>query len=215
MKRTNLFIIGMIVNCIPFLSGILFYHRMPDIMAVHFGRGNNPDGFLSKDMALFGLPAFMILVYAVAYFVMAKDPKSENQGKEAITGVLLFVPLLTVVTNGTILLFNMGKEINIGMILCLSVAVLFILLGNYLPKIKNNYTLGIRTPWTLADDEVWNQTHRMAAYMWVMGGFVMLACAFFSNNISFYLFIGTILILSVGPILYSYLVYSRRNKGKL
>ncbi len=215
MKRSNLFIIGMIANCIPFLSGMFFYHRLPDIMAVHFGRSNNPDGFLSKNLALFGIPAFMIFVYAMAYFVMAKDPKSENQGKEAIAAVLLFVPLLNILTSCIILLFNMGSEINTGLIIRGLVAVLFILLGNYLPKIKNNYTLGIRTPWTLADDEVWNQTHRMTAYMWVMGGFIMLACSLFSNEISYYIFIGTILIISITPVIYSYAVYNRKNKGKI
>ncbi len=214
MKKNNLFAIGMIANCIPFLPGIFFYHKLPDIMAVHFGRGNHPNGFLSKDLALFGIPVFMIIVYAMAYFVMVKDPKSRNHGKEAIVAVLLFVPLLNILTNCMILLFNMGSEINTDLIVRGSVSVFLILLGNYLPKIKNNYTIGIKTPWTLADDEVWNQTHRMAGYMWIMGGFVMLPCSFFSTRISYYIFIGTILMISVVPIMYSYLVYSRKNKGK-
>ena len=85
--------------------------------------------------------------------------------------------------------------------------VLFVLIGNYLPKTKQSYTLGIRLPWTLASEENWNRTHRLGGVLWVLGGLYFIVMSFFPWNLAAFLI--PILLMALVPTVYSYLLYRR------
>lgn len=92
-----------------------------------------------------------------------------------------------------------------------SVAIMFILFGNVMGKIKHNYFVGIRTPWTLADERVWIKTHRFAAPLWVMAGFIILFVSFKGGITAFAVLIISTLIATFVPLIYSYKIYKELN----
>ena len=90
--------------------------------------------------------------------------------------------------------------------------LLFVVIGNYLPKCKRNYTLGIKVKWTLANEENWNATHRFAGKVWVLGGLLMMIGGFLPRGISLLIMIGAALLLGFVPMMYSYLYYKKQCK---
>jgi uncharacterized membrane protein len=104
----------------------------------------------------------------------------------------------------------MGVELDVLKIGFLVIGVLFLILGNYLPKCKHNYTIGIKIPWTLASEENWNATHRFAGKVWVAGSILLLICAFLPVAGTIWIAFCIMLVLVVLPTLYSYL-YSRKH----
>jgi uncharacterized membrane protein len=92
------------------------------------------------------------------------------------------------------------------------IGILFVILGNYFGKIKFNYTLGIRTPWTLANEEVWYKTHRFAGPIWIVGGVLLFLIGFLPASLTAPLFVGVMLVITVLPTGYSYLLYQKATK---
>ncbi len=118
--------------------------------------------------------------------------------------------LLAVMVQLVIVLSGIGMEINVGSVISIPIALMFVAAGNYLPKCKQNYTMGIKLPWTLADEDNWNRTHRLAGYVWTAGGILMLIMGFFHLAYLFFLvFMAMVLI----PSVYSYLIYRKKLKG--
>ncbi|MDD4445949.1 MAG: SdpI family protein, partial [Eubacteriales bacterium] len=105
----------------------------------------------------------------------------------------------------------MGAEIPITMLVTALVGVLLVVCGNYLPKCRRNYTVGIKLPWTLDSDENWNKTHRFAGPVWVVGGILFIATAFFDT---LYAGLGVITVMVALPAVYSYSVYRKQSRSK-
>lgn len=210
MKRSKTFKIGLIVSIIPFILGGIFYRSLPDQIATHFDINNNPDAYSSKNFALFGLPAIMLLVYLSAYFFTSADPKKSNQGDKALNIVLIALPLINIVISAATIAFGLGKKIDIATITTSLVAILMIFIGNYLPKVKRNYTIGIKLPWTMNSDYVWEKTHVLAGKVYMLGGFLILISSILLNN--FYFFIGVFVLMTFIPIIYSYKIYRDLSK---
>jgi uncharacterized membrane protein len=104
---------------------------------------------------------------------------------------------------------NNQKLSNPSMIVIL-LGILFVFLGNYFKVIKQNYFIGIKTPWTLESEEVWKLTHLLAGKMWVIGGIVIVICSLVvPENLNFYFFIGITLVISIVPTVYSYLIFKK------
>lgn len=207
MKRNNVFKFGMLINIIPFIMGGIYYNQLPETMATHFDFNNHANGFSSKPMALFGIPMILVLVYILAYFFTSQDPKRSNQNEKVVAFVLVIIPILNLIVSGMIISVNLGNKVDIGLIINIFIGILFMGLGNYMPKIKRNYTIGIRLPWTLDNDYIWDKTHRFAGYIWSIGGIIYLIAAFFLKDYSHYFIPVIILILTAIPTIYSYMIY--------
>lgn len=213
MKRNNVFKFGMLINIIPFIMGGIYYNQLPETMATHFDFNNHANGFSSKPMALFGIPMILVLVYILAYFFTSQDPKRSNQNEKVVAFVLVIIPILNLIVSGMIISVNLGNKVDIGLIINIFIGILFMGLGNYMPKIKRNYTIGIRLPWTLDNDYIWDKTHRFAGYIWSIGGIIYLIAAFFLKDYSHYFIPVIILILTAIPTVYSYMIYRSFRKG--
>ena len=100
--------------------------------------------------------------------------------------------------------YGLDKEINVMVIVSLFVGFLLIVMGNYLPKTKRNYTVGIKLPWTLNSDENWRKTHRLGGYTFILGGLFFLISPFVENQ---YLILITIAIIFFIPMIYSFYLY--------
>lgn len=212
MKRKTAFRLGLLIFLFVFAVCLIFYKRLPSELPIHFDVNNQADSFASKEMALFGINGFMLILYLFCYFVTNKDPKVENQGDKALNVVLIFVPILAILTSAITISYGLNYRPRIDLYLTLALSIMFILIGNYLPKTKRNYTLGIKLPWTLASDYVWEKTHRLAGYLWVIGGFIsFIGTILFKDHIS-YIFGGAIIIMVFIPMIYSYIIYEKIKK---
>ena len=166
-------IITSILTLLPILIGVVCWKRLPDSMATHFGLDNEANGFSSKAIAVFGLPVFLLALQWFAAFVTSRDPKNQNISPKMFTIVLWIVPIISLYTAAMIYPYNLGYHMDISLAAELLMGVLFIVIGNYLPKARQNYTIGIRIPWTLANEENWNRTHRFAGYLWLVCGILI------------------------------------------
>ena len=119
------------------------------------------------------------------------------------TLIYWLVPLISGLVQLSIYGAALGLIANSTRIGLIMVGIVFLVVGNYLPKTKQNYTVGIRLPWTLDNEENWNKTHRLAGRLWVLGGLIILVNGFLSWAV-FYVFFGVLLVMVLVPIFYSY-----------
>lgn len=201
-------ILTSLVTIIPMFVGLLLWNKLPDTMATHFGSNNTPNGWSSKTFAVIGLPLLLLVLHWISVGITLNDPKKRNIGKMMFTVVFWIIPIVSLFANGAILLYALGWKVDIGLIISILVGIVFILLGNYLSKNRQNYTVGIKLPWTLSSEENWDKTHRMAAKLWVLGGVLFLVNAFIQNEI---LFLFVIITLAVVPAAYSFILYRREK----
>ena len=203
-------IIASIVTVLPALIGILCWDRLPDVMATHFGINNEADGFSSKAFAVFGLPAVLLAILWLVAFVTSNDPKRQNISPKMFTLGLWIAPVLSLVVAATMYPVNLGYAVDIPFFAELLIGLLFIVVGNYLPKARQNYTIGIRIPWTLANEENWNRTHRLAGYLWMICGVLMILLCL-TRLLPAPWTVGLLLIMVLVPCVYSYWLHARKG----
>lgn len=207
-KRT--LIITSIVTILPILIGVFLWNRLPDVMATHFGINNEANGFSSKVFAVFGLPLLLLALEWFGALVTSHDPKKQNISPKMFSFVLWIIPAVSLFCAATIYPYNLGYQIDITFIAELLLGVIFIVVGNYLPKARQNYTIGIKIPWTLANEENWNRTHRLAGYLWVIGGILMIIAALTGIANAKWM-LAIFFILALVPFVYSYWLHVKRN----
>ena len=166
MKSKKTLIITSLICLLPMLVGALVYSRLPEQVATHFDLQGNPDGWSSRAFAVFGLPGILLAVNLLIPFALQADPKHKNMSGALVNIVIWTVPVVSLLCSGLTLGRALGYDLRIEMVLPVFMGVLFILIGNYLPKTKQSYTMGIKLPWTLASEENWNRTHRLAGFLW-------------------------------------------------
>lgn len=191
---------------LPLAAALLFWDRMPAQIPTHWNFKGEIDGYGSKTMALLGLPIFMALMNLLIHFMLNKDPKAANMSPVLRAISYWILPVLTILLMGLTYLAALGVDVRVEVILPLLIGVLFIAMGNYLPKCRQNYTMGIKTPWTLHSEENWSRTHRIGGYCFTIGGVLFLLCALPGL---WWLMIPAILLAAVVPMVYSYLLYRK------
>ena len=201
-------VITSLVTILPMFVGFLLWNKLPDTMATHFGSDNMPNGWSSKTFAVIGLPLFLLLLHWFSVGVTLNDPKKKNIGKMMFTVVFWIIPIVSLFANGATLLYALGWKVDISLIISILIGFVFILLGNYLSKNRQNYTVGIKLPWTLSSEENWDKTHRMASKLWVVGGILIIANGFIRNTI---LLLFVLIILIVVPTSYSFFLYRKQK----
>jgi Predicted integral membrane protein len=212
MKTKNTIIaISSIICLLPIILSIVIYNDLPEQIAIHWGTSGNPDTYAPKYIAAFGLP---ILLTAISIFSKAwlfNDPKRANTSRIMRVIIVWLIPVISLVLMPVMLFIAMGIMIPITMIVPLIVGIIFILCGNYLPKNRQNYSIGYKTPWTLNDADNWNKTHRIAGILWILGGIVLICQAFtaFENTFLAILSLIVVVILIVIPVFYSYILYKK------
>lgn len=173
---------------LAFISPIMFlaaYSYLPESVPIHWNAQGQVDNYGSKAMAafIFFLPLLLALMFQ---FLPKIDPKKQNYVKfqKYYDIFAIFFIAFFVVVNGVMLteILKPGT-LSIGLVISIGVSLMLIVLGNMMGKIKHNYFMGIKTPWTLADPDVWNKTHRVGGIMWVVIGILALITSFISTVI--------------------------------
>ncbi|MBS4889879.1 MAG: SdpI family protein [Anaerococcus vaginalis] len=198
-------IISVVFSILLFaLVNFLFYKKMPETIPTHWGFNNEIDGYSSKFTALITTPLLLIFLNIFSCFMLDNDPKNKDKNNFVITIGKATIPLVMLITFVISVFYGLGKKINVMVIISIFVGFLLILIGNYLPKTKRNYTVGIKLPWTLNSDENWNKTHRLAGYFFILGGIFFLLTPFIGNE---YLIFLTFMIIVIIPAIYSFYLY--------
>ncbi len=203
-------IITSILTILPVLIGIIYWDRLPDVMATHFGFNNEANGFSSKTFAVFGIPLILLAVLWLGAIVTAYDPKRQNISPKMFSLVLWIAPVISLIAAATMYPVNLGYEVDITFFSELLLGLMFIIIGNYLPKARQNYTIGIKIPWTLANEENWNRTHRLAGYLWMICGILMVLICLTQLVPSEWL-IGIILFMTLVPCVYSFWLHTKKG----
>lgn len=203
-------VITSIATLLPIVIGLILWNDLPSQIGTHWGVNGEIDGYSSKAFAVFGLPLILLGVEWLCVFgTMKLDPKAKDINPKMMSLVLWIIPIISIVMSSVTYMVALGKQIRVPLIIITLMGIVFIIIGNYLPKCKQSYTMGIKLPWTLESEENWKKTHRMAGVLWVIGGIVILATAIFE---SFVVFFSVVALMVIVPTVYSYLYYRKEKK---
>ncbi len=170
---------------------------------------------LGRDLGMSAfLPIVLLATHWLCVFITAKDPKHGNQGKKPQLMMLWILPCLSVFLCGMDYILKTGKDVPIISLFCLMFGLMFMVIGNYLPKCRQNYTIGIKVKWTYTSEENWNATHRFGGKVWFIGGLVIALAAFLPETWATFVLFMSIWVLVLLPIIYSYRYYRwQRDRG--
>lgn len=212
MKKTNIAIICIII--LSFILSIYSYQTIPGKkVASHWNVKGEVDGYMLKFWGLFLMPIISLALYLLLLLIPKIDPLKKNIEKFRkyydyfilmLMILLLYIFILTI-------LANLGYRFNMNNTLIPAIGFLLFYIGIIMKKMKRNWFIGIRTPWTLSSDKVWKKTHILGGRLFIISGVIMLIGIFFQKYLFWFILIP-ILIAAISPIIYSYIIY-RRIKG--
>ena len=212
-KNKSRIIISSIIILLPMIFGLIMWDKLPDTMTTHWGADGNADGFSGKVFAVFGLPAITLILHFVCLLFTLFDKKQKEQNPKALGMIFWILPVVSLFTNGIMYRTAFGKEFDLAVFVPALLGVMFIFIGNYLPKVKQNRTLGIKISWTLNNEENWNKTHRFGGKVWVVGGLILLLSIFLPLKAMVTVVVCVIAALAIIPIVYSYSIYKQHQKA--
>lgn len=191
------------------IAGIIIYPYLPAQVPGHWNIHGEIDAYYPRWFGAFFAPLLAIAIYLLMLFTPLIDPRRENYVR--FTGAYTFMRWVLVLFMGILwavtVLVALGYPVNVALVIKAMVAVLLLVIGNFMGQFRHNYFVGIKTPWTLANEEVWHRTHRMAARIWVLGGLLCLSMAFFQTTWAAYIYLGSVLTMVIIPTIYSYLLF--------
>ena len=205
-KHLKVLIITSIAILLPMLAGIILWNRLPDQIPSHWNAAGEVDGWSSKPFTVFGLPLILLAAQWLCVLGTYADPKKESHTRKILHMVFWIIPVLSLLLHTVTYAVALGKDVRMEMVMPVFIGLLFAIIGNYLPKCKQNYTIGIKIPWTLNSEENWNRTHRFAGRIWVICGFTIMLSGFFG---AFWIFLGIVLIMVFAPFTYSYILHRK------
>mgnify|MGYP001557797448 FL=1 len=183
---------------------------------IHWNTQGQIDGYSGKAFGALFFPLLTIAMYLLMLFLPRTDPLKENY--QYFEKQYYFIRLMLVLMFAGIFFFTflatMGYKLNIMYFMVSFLSIFFIVMGIFMPKIKKNWFVGIKTPWTLQSDEVWIKTHKLAGKTMIVGGVLAFFTIFLKSEVAFVFFITIILVSALLPALYSYLIYRKLGLNK-
>ncbi len=210
IKNLKKMILSSVIILLPILFGLAVWEQLPEQIATHWGPNGQPDGWSSKASAVFFMPLFLVAIHWICTFATGKDQKNEGQNKKLMKMTYWLVPLISLLVNGMVYATALGSSFSPMLVLPLVMGVMFIFIGNYMPKCKPNRTIGIRVKWTLENEENWKATHRFGGKVFFFGGVLLLFGVFLPEAVAMWVILPVMLVIAAVPIVYSYR-YSKKH----
>ncbi len=205
-KNLKVLILTSMVILLPVLAGVILWNQLPEQIPTHWNAVGEVDGWSSKPFAIFGLPLILLAAQWLCVLGTFADPKKESHPSKVLNMIFWIIPILSVVLFAITFAVAMGKEVRMEVVMPVFIGLLFAIIGNYLPKCKQNYTIGIKIPWTLNSEENWNRTHRFAGRIWLICGIIIMLTGFFGG---FWIFLAVVLLMVLAPFIYSYALHRK------
>ena len=205
-KHLKTLIITSILTLLPILAGLYLWNTLPEQVPSHWDVNGEIDGWSSKPFFVFGLPCIMLAAQWLCVLGTAADPKKANHSDKVLHLVLWIIPVLSIILSAMTYMVALGHSVRVEVIMPLIIGLVFTIIGNYMPKCKQSYTVGIKIPWTLDSEENWNRTHRFAGRLWLVCGLGIMLTAFVGG---FWVFLTIVLVMVIAPTVYSYLLHRK------
>ncbi len=203
-----------IIGLVALILSAIAYPRLPEQIPIHFNAQGIPDNYGSP-LTIFLLPAIILLVNVLAEVTKHTDPRAANYSIFSKHYYLFFLTLNVFLFLVQLYLITYALEMitfNVSNVVMVGIGVLFIIIGNMLPKVKQNFFMGIKTPWALADEQVWYETHRFGGKVWFLLGIILCICGFLPTAVQIPTVLISAGIAAIVPTVYSYIIYKRRQK---
>ena len=210
MRKSELIIIAIIL--LSFAVGIYYYPQMPDRIASHWNAQGQVDGYMSKFWGLFLMPIISLGLLLLFILIPGIDPLKSNiqQFRKYFDGFVVLIMVFLFYLYLLTIFWNSGFRFNMITFLSPAFAMLFYYSGILIENAKRNWFIGIRTPWTMSSDKVWEKTHKIGGKLFKIAGIVALGAVFFEKDAIFFVIVP-IIIFSIYTFLYSYLEYQKEN----
>lgn len=200
-------LISTFICVLAVIPAVIYFDELPELMPIHFNTSGAADSYAPKALACFGLPAFLAILNLVVHFSLNNDPKKKNAQGPVYNIGLWTIPVITLIIPNVVIFKTLGYNIPIEMIVPVMVGLVMVVVGNYLPKAKQNYSVGIKLPWTLNNEDNWNKTHRLGGVLFMLGGLGLIFMGFFGANVVLFVIIMALVVFL--PMIYSYILYKK------
>ncbi|ADL08368.1 SdpI family protein [Thermosediminibacter oceani] len=209
----NWLLLGLILSL--YVVSFILYPVLSDMVPSHWNIYGQVDGYMAKTYHIVFFPSLILGIYLLMSFAPVIDPKPESYEKfknvvEAFRTIMVLI-LSAIYIAAT--LYALGIQVSVAKVIMPAIGLMLVFLGNYMGKIRHNYTFGIKTPWTLASEEVWNKTHRISGPLWVAAGAVWVLSVFFNEKLGFILSMGSMFAVTIFGVVYSYVVFKKLQNG--
>ena len=194
--------------------GAVVYPQLPERVASHWNYKGEVDGYSSRCWGAFGIPLLTAGIYLGMLLIPLIDPRRQNYEKFAGAYRVIKAVLVIFMTgiHLVVVLNALGFRVPVDKAVMTGVSLLFLIIGNYMGQFRHNYFVGIRTPWTLANEEVWRKTHRLGGRLWVAAGILGLAGALLGGPVGGLVLAAALALAAIVPIVYSYLEFRKLSK---
>lgn len=196
-------------------AGVLVYPHLPDLVPSHWNVHGQVDRYSSRVWGAFGLPLMAAGIYLLMVLVPGMDPKRESYARfrNAYRFLKLGLTVFFVWLYAIILANSLGYSVPVDRAVTVAVGLLFVLIGNFMGQFRHNYFVGIKTPWTLASEEVWQKTHRFGARIWVAAGLVVAVAGLSLGGAwLFSVVMAAVAVAVVVLIIYAYVIFKKTKK---
>jgi uncharacterized membrane protein len=213
-RLTTILVFAMIIAAT--LVGLLLWNRLPDPMASHWGTNDQVNGYMPRFWGVFLMPLVTLVMLVLFLVIPVIDPLKANiaQFREVFNLFIVLIVAFMIYMYGLTLAWNLGyTDFNMSRAMLPALGLLFIFIGFLLRRAKRNFFIGIRTPWTLSSDRVWDETHRLGAVLFMISGALAFIGGFLGGMAAFWLMFIPLIGSALFLVIYSYVLYQRETKA--
>jgi uncharacterized membrane protein len=205
--------IPLLIVAVAVIASAVVYPNLPATVPTHWDMLGRPNGWGSRVWGAWVLPIVMLLLWGLMRVLPTIDPRGANYAKfgGAFEAIVISILLYMLGLHLIILRASLGYPVAMQRVLPIGVGILLVLIGNLLPRARPNWFIGIRTPWTLSSDRVWEKTHRVGGRAFVAGGLAILIAALAIPQWAHYVLVAVVVACSLGAVLYSYIAWRREQ----
>jgi len=209
MNKIRADVISLVFVATAFIVAAVLYPSLPEQIPTHWNSSGEVDGYMKKPGGVLIMPAMALITYVIMKVIPVISPKGFRTDKFSDVIAVLQVTLVGFMSIVAILVLleARGLNVRINEMIIAGTGLLFVIIGNYLGKVRKNFFIGIRTPWTLASDEVWNRTHRIGGKLFMLSGVIIWIGALLGLPLTWTVGVAVGLVLI--PLVYSYFLYRR------
>ena len=206
--------IPLLIVAAAFIASAIVYPRLPELVPTHWsGMDPTPDGWSSSAFGAWLMPVTLLGMWGLLWILPKIDPRGSNYAKfgDAFEGIIVSVMLFILGMHIIILRAALGHQAPMQRVVPIGIGVLFVAIGNLLPRARPNWFVGIRTPWTLSSDRVWEKTHRFGGRVFVAAGIVIVLGALVMPQWAHIVLTTSILVCLALVLTYSYVEWKREQ----
>ena len=216
MSTRTSWIVTIIVIIASAVFSFVAYPQMPEMSASHWNAAGEVDDYMPRFWAAFLMPIVSVGLLLMFMIIPVIDPLRKNIAKfrEYFNAFIVLIVAFLLYIHAITLMWNLGYEqINMDTAILPAVGMIFVFAGVMMRKAKRNFFIGIRTPWTLSSDVVWEKTHALGGIIFMIAGGIVFLLGFLGET-GIWIMLGTIIVLVLIPVVYSYILFERLERNK-